>query len=351
MGKPLPFRFVSTDAVQEIEHGIFFVLRITGRGIDLHPARCAHRLGLVFDHLQLALWNAIALLVKSGRRVVEGWFVVWADCDGGANSASPWLAGSDNGLNRAWFPFGHHFQNRDGIRRKFVHKIGTQVVCSFRARNNPLRLFEGIRIIRTTRCQNHRFAFGFNLLRAVDLNIDLLRGPGGVHDLEINDPALVVAGRIKEDLPELPWCNIAPALRPRLPFARRDVLGIRRENLIAVQGAEHLLGIIRGRAVAGEGIVANQIGGPLHRTTLSVELADVDEQRGIAGQENDVRIALHAGHPRRVAEGPGHIRRGRSDAGGPFAAEDLRLIRARIRVVLQGLCHHFFHIAVIVFVH
>ena len=102
MGKPLPLGFISADAVQEVEHGILLVLRITGRSIDLHLARCAHRFGVVFDHLQLAVRNVVALLVKPGRRIVEGRFVIRSEHDGPAKSARatarPFTGGGVGGI-------------------------------------------------------------------------------------------------------------------------------------------------------------------------------------------------------------------------------------------------------------
>ena len=89
MGKPLPLSLISNNAVQEVEHWIFLVLGIAGRSIDLHLARCAHRFGLVFNHLQRAMRNAIALLVKPGRRIVEGSFVIGSEHDRPAESARP----------------------------------------------------------------------------------------------------------------------------------------------------------------------------------------------------------------------------------------------------------------------
>ena len=87
MRKPLPLRFITTDAVQEVKHGILLVRRITGRGIDLHLARCAHRFRVVFDHLQLAVRNAIALCVKPCWRIVESRFVVRLQFDRSPKSA------------------------------------------------------------------------------------------------------------------------------------------------------------------------------------------------------------------------------------------------------------------------
>ena len=56
---------------------------------------------------------------------------------------------------------------------------------------------------------------------------------------------------------------------------------------------------------------------------------------------------IHAASP----SAPGHVGRGRTDARGPFAAENLRLVRARIFVVVERVRHHFLLRAVIMLVH
>jgi len=152
-------------------------------------------------------------------------------------------------------------------------------------------MFNGIRVRRAGCSQRHQFGFGSNLGGAADLNIDSLRRTIFIDHLQINDSAFAVASGIKEDPANLPrWRSDTVALGPRLPFARRNVPRISRENFIAVHGAEHLLCVISRRAVAGQRVIADEIGAPLHRTIRSVGLADVDEKGRVAGHHNDVRI-------------------------------------------------------------
>jgi probable HAF family extracellular repeat protein len=83
---------------------------------------------------------------------------------------------------------------------------------------------------------------------AGDLNSDPLRRSRLIDDLQINGPALTVAGGVKEDLPDFPRRRLEPSKGRRLPVARRDVLRIGRENFIPAHRAEHLLGIIGERS-------------------------------------------------------------------------------------------------------
>ncbi len=73
---------------------------------------------------------------------------------------------------------------------------------AFSARGTTSRSFEGIRLLRVVGRQADRFAFGFDLRRITDGNMDSLRRSGLVHDLQINGPACLRV-RVK-DLPDLP---------------------------------------------------------------------------------------------------------------------------------------------------
>ena len=89
------------------------------------------------------------------------------------------------------------------------------------------------------------------------------------------------------------------------------------EDLVAEMGAEHDLRIVAGRSVAVERVVADEVARPLHAAGV-----DVDEERRIGGHDDDVAVALQAGHPGGVAEGRAEVGGGRAFARGPFADED-----------------------------
>ena len=88
MAAAAPFLLVAADAVQEIKDGILRVGRIAGRRIDERLALVADGFGVVFDHLDLAVRDAIARLVEAFRRRREGRFVVRTERDGAAKSAA-----------------------------------------------------------------------------------------------------------------------------------------------------------------------------------------------------------------------------------------------------------------------
>ena len=76
LAEPMPLGFVAADAVQKIEHGILLAGRVIGRRVHVHVADGADGLGVVLDHLQLAVRNVVADGLEVGRRIVEGWLVV-----------------------------------------------------------------------------------------------------------------------------------------------------------------------------------------------------------------------------------------------------------------------------------
>ena len=81
MGEAFPLGFIAADAVQEVEHGILLVLRVSGRCVDVQLALRAHGLGIVFDHLQLAVRDAVALFIEAFWRHGEGGFVILSEND------------------------------------------------------------------------------------------------------------------------------------------------------------------------------------------------------------------------------------------------------------------------------
>ncbi len=68
-----------------------------------------------------------------------------------------------------------------------------------------------------------------------------------------------------------------------------------------------------------ERVVADEIARPLHAAGI-----DVDEERRVGGHDDDVAVALEAGHPGGVAEGCAEVGGGRAFARGPLADEDFR---------------------------
>ena len=86
-GETLPLGLVAADAVEQVEHGIFFLRRVTGRRIDVHAAAGADGFGIVFDHLQLAVRDAVALRVPACGRLGKSGFVVGVERDVAARDA------------------------------------------------------------------------------------------------------------------------------------------------------------------------------------------------------------------------------------------------------------------------
>ena len=78
----LPFRFITADAVQQVEHRVLLVFRVTGRRVDLHATFDADGFRVVLDHLELAVGNAVAFLIESGRRLGECGDVIGVEHDG-----------------------------------------------------------------------------------------------------------------------------------------------------------------------------------------------------------------------------------------------------------------------------
>ena len=108
------------------------------------------------------------------------------------------------------------------------------------------------------------------------------------------------------------------------------------EDLVAEEAAKHNLSVVARRAVTVHRVVADKVAGPLHAAGV-----DVDEERGIRGHNDDVAVALHAGHPGGVAEGCAEVGCGAAFAGGPLADEDLRAV-AVYRVVVVDVVVELF---------
>ena len=142
------------------------------------------------------------------------------------------------------------------------------------------------------------------------VDAERLRGGGGVDQLHV-DRALrrVIGDGVEEMIARAGECG-------RRDFGA-EVLG------------EHGLRVVAGRAVAGHGVVADQVGLPLHAAGV-----DVDEERRVGGHDDQVAVALHAGHPRGVAKRRAHVGGGRAFARGPLADEDLWPVAVFVVVVV-----------------
>ena len=77
---------------------------------------------------------------------------------------------------------------------------------------------------------------------------------------------------------------------------------------------------------------------------------DVDEERGVGGNDDDVAVALHAGHPGGVAESRAKVGSGGAFACGPLAHEDLRAVAVCL-VVVMDVGEELFGGAVVVIVY
>src|SRR5687768_870300 len=79
---------IAADAVQQIQHGILFVLRVAGRRVNLHPAFCADGLRLVINAFEFAALDSVARFVETLWRIREGRFVVRLQLDWTAKSTT-----------------------------------------------------------------------------------------------------------------------------------------------------------------------------------------------------------------------------------------------------------------------
>ena len=92
------------------------------------------------------------------------------------------------------------------------------------------------------------------------------------------------------------------SLRPEAPLVGGAVVAlvegflhdVDRQHSVASVLAEHFLRVIRRRAEATLGVVADQI-----RVPLLGPRADVHQQRRVAVHDHEVRVPLHPDHPRR----------------------------------------------------
>lgn len=57
MGKSLPFGFVAAYPVENVKHGVFHFLGVSGRSVNLYLASGSDSLGIVFNDFQFAVRN------------------------------------------------------------------------------------------------------------------------------------------------------------------------------------------------------------------------------------------------------------------------------------------------------
>src|ERR1700733_6689837 len=93
---------------------------------------------------------------------------------------------------------------------------------------------------------------------------------------------------------------------------------------------EHDLGVITRGAVTADRVVADQIRLPLHPSGVHI-----DQQRRIAGHDDDVTISLHTRHPGRISQRGAEVGCWPALARRPLAYEDLR----PVAVVLVAVTH------------
>ena len=112
--------------------------------------------------------------------------------------------------------------------------------------------------------------------------------------------------------------------------ARRGAVERARDDFGSKMRGEHDLRPVAGRAVACERVVADEIGGPLHAAGI-----DIDEQRGVAGHDDQVAVAFEAGEPRRIGKRCFEVGRGVAFARGPLTDKDLRALAVGGVVVVR----------------
>ena len=113
--------------------------------------------------------------------------------------------------------------------------------------------------------------------------------------------------------------------------------------MIAQARSEHHLRIVTRRPIAVQGVVADQVGTPLHPAGIHI-----DEQRRVCRHHHHVAVPFQAGQERGVAQGGAEVGSRRAFAGGPFADEDLRAVAVGVVVVARFLEHSLLALVVVV---
>ncbi len=106
--------------------------------------------------------------------------------------------------------------------------------------------------------------------------------------------------------------------RDRCEDARRSIGERRWDNFSSEMSGEHDLRPVAGRAVAREGVVTDEVGRPLHAAGI-----DVDEERRVAGHDDQIAVALKSCEPGSVSQCGLQVRRGVALARGPLADKNL----------------------------
>ena len=189
---------------------------------------------------------------------------------------------------------------------------------------------------------------------AVDIHCHFLRCIGAIDDFDDDFTGGRVAGGGVEDRFHFIGpgrLRHATASASRLnPGVRGEILRRDWEHFVALVFAEHFLNVVGRRSVASEGIVADEIGFPLHRTAFA-EITDIDKERCVAVHQHNVGIALQAAHPGGISQRARQVGRGRTDARGPFADENFGGVAPVPGIINEGLGFHFLLGTVVMLIH
>src|SRR5688572_808190 len=79
---------IATNAMEQIQHRIFFVFGIAGRRVNLHPPFHPDSFRIVINPLEFAMRNSLARFVETLWRIRKGRFVVRLQLDRAAKSAT-----------------------------------------------------------------------------------------------------------------------------------------------------------------------------------------------------------------------------------------------------------------------
>src|ERR1019366_10267851 len=169
---------------------------------------------------------------------------------------------------------GLHLQYGEGIRRERAGKAGSQAVHGGGHRHDFGGLGDRVRIRGTAGAQRDGLSFGVYGGETAELDAQLLRRGGAIHDLQEDGSGLGVPRGAPEDGGHFLGRRRgdrgrrrvgrrragAGARWRRLPGAGGDVCSGDRKDDVAAIVVEHLLGVVRRRAVAGERVIADQVG-------------------------------------------------------------------------------------------
>jgi len=202
-------------------------------------------------------------------------------------------------------------QDLNGEGRDGVGEGRGSVTDACDDRDNTCWIGDGVGLLRCLAAQRGDGGFAVDVGSSGQVDLYRLRSRCGVDELEDQVVGLRVVGDGVEE---------AGAFGIQICF----------EHLIAEIGAEHNLHVVAGRAVAVQGVVADEVAGPLHAAGV-----DVGEDGSVGGHDDEVAVALEAGHPGGVAEGCAEVGGGGSFTRGPFADEDFRAVTVGVVVAVR----------------